>query len=132
MFRYAASIKFARHSILSHFDVNLNIPYICRNCLGKLKKRRALIEHLRSISSTIAKTYSTKSVTCVNPNAKRVLFTEESHPTKRFASEENRSQQASTTMTRSNVGAPIFTPAWNRGLRIHLFLGAREPIKIRE
>ena len=39
------------------FSVELNSSYICRSCLVKLKKRRALISHLREVNDSLRQIY---------------------------------------------------------------------------
>lgn len=43
------------------FSVELNSSYICRSCLVKLKKRRALISHLREVNDSLRQIYGKSS-----------------------------------------------------------------------
>ena len=43
------------------FSVELNSSYICRSCLVKLKKRRALISHFREVNDSLHQIYGKSS-----------------------------------------------------------------------
>ena len=43
------------------FSVELNSSYICRSCLVKLKKRRALTSHLREVNDSLRQIYGKSS-----------------------------------------------------------------------
>ena len=40
------------------FRVDLKSSYICKSCLGKLKKRRALLSNLRDVNASLRQIYS--------------------------------------------------------------------------
>ena len=37
-----------------NFNIQSNSPYICKSCVGKLKKRRGIIDNLQKIESEIS------------------------------------------------------------------------------
>ena len=43
------------------FRVDLKSSYICKSCLGKLKKRRALLSNLRDVNASLRQIYSSSS-----------------------------------------------------------------------
>ena len=62
-------------------------PYICRTCVGKLRKRRALIDNLRNVEEEIYNVYcveASKVELLVQKRKKIVENDDESPPSKVF------------------------------------------------
>ena len=112
-----AEFKVSDELLSLDFPVILNSPYICRNCIGRLKKRRALITNLREANATLLKIYSS----AVNVNAKRKdsscsrgLFT------KRVALGDARPQASPNSEDTCPVSTVTQRPSCSPGTRVQL------------
>ncbi|XP_078363701.1 uncharacterized protein LOC144647887 [Oculina patagonica] len=73
-----------REELLSlEYKVEINSPYICRNCLSVLKKRRALSTNLREVNNTIQKIFLAKK-SSVNPVPVNVITSQSSNQSSSF------------------------------------------------
>ena len=82
------------------FRVDLKSSYICKSCLGKLKKRRALLSNLRDVNASLRQIYSSSSngasseesdTRMTTKTCSRALFESDVQPTKRVALQDGRS-----------------------------------------
>ena len=84
------------------FRVELKPSYICKCCLGKLKKRRALLSNLRDVNASLRQIYSSSSngasseesdTRMTTKTCSRALFESDVQPAKRVALQDGRSPE---------------------------------------
>ena len=84
------------------FRVELKPSYICKSCLGKLKKRRALLSNLRDVNASLRQIYSSSSngasseesnTRMTTKTCSRALFESDVQPAKRVALQDGRSPE---------------------------------------
>ena len=108
--RRGSSFKVREELLSLECKVEINSTYICRNCLCALKKRRALLNNLHEVNSSIQKIVQSKMCSAVplpvpKPSSNQFSDSQE-QATKRVALEVFRASATSVDIEEDNSALP--------------------------